>query len=270
MTSSGSRNTPRRRVAGERGRPRTAGSEPVADTGAPTAAIADPKTATAETAQFKTPMAETAQFKTPMAETAQFKTATAETPQFKTATAETAQAQAQARVTGGAAAPKRRPSWMVAGLALLLATAALVTSLVLWRAAEDRRTLASNQVAAASAAGAIVEKMLGYDYRSFDQHTTEVSALLTGSFKNEFVRAATITVKPLAVQNQAVVLAKASEVSVMSTPDLDGQDSVKILAFVDQSTTSAKLGRPQIDQNRVILTMSQVDGRWLVSKVEAF
>ena len=242
MTSSGSRNTPRRRVAGERGRPRTAGSEPVADTGAPTAAIADPKTATAETPQFKTPMAETSQV----------------------------QVQARAQVTGGAAAPKRRPSWMVAGLALLLATAALVTSLVLWQAAEDRRTLASNQAAAASAAGAIVEKMLGYDYRSFDQHTTEVSALLTGSFKNEFVRAATITVKPLAVQNQAVVLAKASEVSVMSTPDLDGHVSVKILAFVDQSTTSAKLGRPQIDQNRVILTMSQVDGRWLVSKVEAF
>jgi len=27
---------------------------------------------------------------------------------------------------------------------------------------------------------------------------------------------------------------------------------------------------PRIDQNRVILTMSQVGGRWLVSKVEAF
>ena len=155
----------------------------------------------------------------------------------------------------------------MAGAALLLASTALVTSSVLWRGAENQRTQASNGSAAASSARAIVEKMLGYDYRSFDQHTTEVSALLTGSFKNEFVQAATITVKPLAVQNQAVVLAKASEVSVMSTSD---QASVKILAFVDQSTTSAKLERPQIDQNRVILTMSQVDGRWLVSKIEAF
>ena len=160
-----------------------------------------------------------------------------------------------------------RPSWIVAGSALLLATTALVTSLVMWRAAQDRHTLASNQSAAVSAAGSITEKMLGYDYRSFDQHTTEVSALLTGSFKKEFVQAATDVVKPLAVQNQAVVVAKASEVSVMST---SGQDIVKILAFVDQTTTSAKLERPQIDQNRVILTMSQVDGRWLVAKVEAF
>jgi Mce-associated membrane protein len=124
----------------------------------------------------------------------------------------------------------------------------------MWRAAQDRRSLASNQASAASAGRVIVQKMLGYDYRSFAQHTAEVSALLTGSFKNEFVQAATSVVKPLAVQNQAVVLATVSEVSVMSTPD---QAIVKILAFVDQRTTSAKLQRPQVDQNRVILTMSQ-------------
>jgi Mce-associated membrane protein len=156
---------------------------------------------------------------------------------------------------------------MFAGLALLLATAILATSLVMWKAADDRRTLASNRAAAASAASTIIEKMLGYDYKSFDQHTSEVSALLTGHFRNEFVQAATHVVKPLAVQNQAVIQAKVSQVSVMSTP---GQADVKILLFVDQRTTSAKLASPQIDQNRVILTMSQTDGRWLVSKVEAF
>lgn len=87
-----------------------------------------------------------------------------------------------------------------------------MTSLVIWRAATDRRTLVGNQVAAASAARTTIEKMLGYDYQSFDQHTTQVNALLTGSFKNEFVKAATNVVKPLAVQNQAVVSASASEV----------------------------------------------------------
>ena len=155
----------------------------------------------------------------------------------------------------------------MAGVALVLTTAVLVTSLVMWRAVDGRRTEARNQATAASAGRVIVETMLGYDYRSFDKHTTEVSALLTGSFKNEFVQAATNTVKPLAVQNQAVVVAKASEVAVMSTPD---QDTVKVLAFVNQTTSSVKLDRPQVDQNRVILTLSQADGRWLVSKVEAF
>jgi Mce-associated membrane protein len=164
-------------------------------------------------------------------------------------------------------APTLGRRWIVAGVALSLATAVLVTSLVMWRAADDRRTVATNQAAAASAASTIVDKMLGYDYRSFDQHTSEVSALLTGPFRNEFVQAATEVVKPLAVQNQAVIQATVSQASVMSTPD---QANVKILLFVDQSTSSAKLAHPQIDQSRVILTMSQVDGRWLVSKVEAF
>jgi len=156
---------------------------------------------------------------------------------------------------------------MFAGLSLLLATAILVTSMVIWKAGDERRTLASSQVAASSAASSIIEKLLGYDYRTFDRHTNEVSALLTGRFRNEFVQAATTVVKPLAVQNQAVVLARVSKASVMSTPD---QADVKILLFVDQSTTSAKLERPQVDQNRVILTMSQVEGRWLVSNLEAF
>jgi len=170
-------------------------------------------------------------------------------------------------LTGRAHLSGSRPGWLVAGSALALASTALVAAVVPWHAAEARRTLANNQAAAASSAGVIVVKMLGYDYKSFDRHTTEVSALLTGGFKQEFVRAATDVVKPIAVQNQAVVLAKVSEVSVMSTPN---QDTVKILAFVNQTTTSSKLDRPRIDQNRVILTMSQTQGRWLVSKVEAF
>ena len=143
----------------------------------------------------------------------------------------------------------------------------MVTSLVIWRAAEHRRVLAGNQVVAASAGRAITAKMLGYSYKSFDQHTAEVSALLTGSFRNKSVKAAITVVKPLAIENQAVVVANVSEVSVMSPGDHPG---VRILAFVDQQTTSAKLIRAQVDQNRVILTMSEVDGRWLVSQVEAF
>jgi Mce-associated membrane protein len=159
------------------------------------------------------------------------------------------------------------PSWLFAGLSVVLAAAILMASMVMWKGAQEGRTLASSQVAASAAASTTVQKLLGYDYRTFDKHTIAVSALLTGRFKSEFVQAATTVVKPLAVQNQAVVVATVSQASVMSTPD---QQDVKILLFVDQRTTSAKLAAPQIDQNRVMLTMSQVAGRWLVSKIEAF
>lgn len=159
------------------------------------------------------------------------------------------------------------PGRLVTSLALVLSLVFLATSVFMWRSADARRALAGDQVAASSAASRDIEKMLGYDYQSFDQHTSQVSTLLTGPFRNEFVKAATAVVKPLAVQNRAMVVAKVSKVAVMSSP---GQGDVKILLFVDQRTTSAKLQRPQIDQNRVMLTMSQVRGRWLVSRIEAF
>jgi Mce-associated membrane protein len=178
--------------------------------------------------------------------------------------------EADARPGRRAAVLALNPGWMFAGLSLLLAAVILATSILVWKAAADGRTQAGSRMAASSAASASIEKLLGYDYRTFDRHTTEVSALLTGGFKNEFVQAATKVVKPLAVQNQAVVQAAVSKAAVMSTPGIPDTAGVKVLLFVDQRTTSAKLKRPQVDQNRVILTMSQVGGRWLVSKVEAF
>ncbi|HEX7536986.1 MAG TPA: hypothetical protein VF391_08275 [Dermatophilaceae bacterium] len=281
MNSSANRNRTRLRLAGERRRPRTAGTRPV-DTRTVDTKPVSVKPASIKPASVKpveTKPAETRPADTKPADTKPADTKPLSARPFDARlaishrppgarlpdlpTTYTATAPAGERVAGSA----RGPGWMVAGLALLLATGALVTSLVIWRAAEDRQTQASAQAAAASAGKAITEKMLGYDYKTFDQHTTEVSGLLTGSFRNEFVRAASTVVKPLAVGNQAVVVAQVSKVSVMSPRD---QADVKILVFVDQRTTSAKLKRPQIDQNRVMLTMSQVDGRWLVSRVEAF
>ena len=227
MTLSSNHNRARRRLPGERRRPRAASARPVLNQSSPDKAIT----------------------------------------LWATRPPQEPPPRAEAPTNTRAQEFRFAPSWIFAALALLLASAILVTSMVMWKAADDRRTLASDRAAAASAASVIIEKMLGYNYKSFDQHTREVSALLTGGFKKEFVQAATQVVKPLAVQNQAVIQAKVSEVSVMSTP---GLADVKVLLFVDQSTTSAKLASPQIDQNRVILTMSQTDGRWLVSKVEAF
>jgi Mce-associated membrane protein len=155
---------------------------------------------------------------------------------------------------------------LLAWVGLALSLVALAVSLLLWvesgRAA-DRR---DGTRAATAAARTAVETMLSYDYKTFDQHTAEVDKLLTGSFRTEFDNGTRQSVRPLAVANQAVVQARASEVGVMSASD----NTVRVLAFVNQATTSAKLDRPQVDQNRVILTMSRVDGRWLVSKVEAF
>lgn len=156
--------------------------------------------------------------------------------------------------------------WPVAFGVLALGLVALVLAAVVWVQGAQRADAARSEAAATAAARTAVETMLSYDYKTFDQHTAAVEKLLTGSFRSQFAAAAGQSVKPLAVQNQAVVQAKASEVGVMSS----GDGTVRVLAFVDQTTTSARLSRPQLDQNRVILTMTHVGDRWLVSRVEAF
>ena len=46
--------------------------------------------------------------------------------------------------------------------------------------------------------------------------------------------------------------------------------TVRVMAFVNQATTTTAQPTPQIDQNRVIATMKKVGDRWLVSGLEAY
>ena len=253
MTSSANRPA-RRRVAGERSRQRTvAPAAPVVDGPVVDDPAVDTTPATTPAGPTTPPEAPTA---APAADGPAAAPATRIVPprgaKSEEATAPPREASPRARLL----------AWVGLGLSLV----ALAVSLLLWvesGRATDRR---DGTRAATAAARTAVETMLSYDYKTFDQHTAQVDALLTGAFRTEFDNGTRQSVKPLAVANQAVVQARASEVGVMSASD----NTVRVLAFVNQATTSAKLDRPQVDQNRVILTMSRVDDRWLVSKVEAF
>lgn len=68
----------------------------------------------------------------------------------------------------------------------------------------------------------------------------------------------------MATENKAVV---AAEVAATSVVDAD-PDRVVVLMFVNQTTTSSRLERPQVDQNRVELTLVRTGGKWLVSQVK--
>ncbi|CAM3247976.1 hypothetical protein [Stackebrandtia soli] len=41
-------------------------------------------------------------------------------------------------------------------------------------------------------------------------------------------------------------------------------DAVEILAFVNQTTQSSSIEGGKVDQSRIVLTMSEVDGGWSV------
>jgi Mce-associated membrane protein len=130
----------------------------------------------------------------------------------------------------------------------------------------DPGSRARAERAAASQARTSLEQVLSYNYKTIDAQSARTGALLTGAFKGEFASAMEHEITPMAVKNQTVVQAKVSDLGVMRSSDR----SVTVLAFVNQARIGADQKEPVIDQNRVLVTMTRVGERWLVSRVDAF
>ncbi len=129
----------------------------------------------------------------------------------------------------------------------------------------------TDRTAAVGSARTTLESLLSYSGSAFDKHIGEVTPQLTSPFKDQFTKVAATDIKPMAVRNDATVQAKVYDAGVMDA-DGDGGEgtTVRVMAFVNQATTTKAQQAPAIDQNRVIATMRKVGDRWLVSELSAF
>lgn len=153
---------------------------------------------------------------------------------------------------------------LAAGLALVVLAALLVHALRPGLATADRQ-------AAVSSARTTLETLLSYSADHFDEHVAQVTPRLTAPFRDEFAKVAASDVKPLAVENGATVQAKVYDAGVMDVAgDGSAGSTVRVMAFVNQATTTKQRPEPVIDQNRVIATMTRVGDRWLISALDAY
>ena len=157
---------------------------------------------------------------------------------------------------------------MRAWLAVLLAGATLVAAF----AYSLRPSLTDgDRAAAVGSARTTLESLLSYRGATFDAHVAQVTPHLTSPFREQFRSVAVTDVKPMAVENGATVQARVYEAGVMDSTGDGGEGStVRVLAFVNQATTTTARKTPAIDQNRVIATMRKVGDRWLLSDLSAF
>ncbi|GEM_PF-621674 len=172
------------------------------------------------------------------------------------------------RIWGSGPAPtqtlRRMPRRWVPFVALGLALAALATVLgVTLRPAGPSPSDATSAVASARTG---LAQLLSFDYKTIDTETARAQDLLTGSFRSEFGTTMKTQIAPLATKNQSTVKAQVVEAGVQSQTT----DTVVVQAFVNQTRTSETAPTPVIDQNRVIATMTRVNGRWLISKLTAY
>lgn len=151
-----------------------------------------------------------------------------------------------------------------AALALAVLAASLVYALRPGVSDTDR-------TAAVGSARTTLESLLSYSGATFDRHVSEVTPQLTSPFKDQFTKVAATDIKPMALKNEATVQAKVYDVGVMDATGDGGEGTtVRVMAFVNQATTTKAQQAPAIDQNRVVATMRKVGDRWLVSDLSAF
>ncbi len=168
---------------------------------------------------------------------------------------------------------KTRRAIVTAVLAVAL-IAALAAGAVF--AVQDRDVIRTDhaRTAAMAAAERAAPVIFSYDYRHLDQDFAKAETLLTGSFRDQYAKTTQTVVKPTALQYHGVVKAtvarptdgSAAAVSVVSA----SPDQVVVLAFINQSTTSTRVNGTQVDQNRVLLTLTHTPQGWRVSAVGAF
>lgn len=143
------------------------------------------------------------------------------------------------------------------GLAIISTTAILGW---LWKSQRDRDSAAQEGLAAAQR---FVSILTDIDVDQLDQNIASVVAGSTGDFKDKYAQSSA-QLRQLLVDNKAAAHGVVVESAVKSA----SPEQVEVLLFVDQSVSNAASPEPRLDRSRIRMTVDNVDGRWLVSKVE--
>ena len=166
------------------------------------------------------------------------------------------------------AVPASGRAGRLTALLLVLCLVAATTLAVLLLQRRDRVATEAARKDAVAAARSAARDILGYDYRSVEASIRRARASTTGAFRNQYDKTAKALL-PQSKQLKAIVQATVGSAAVMDSRP----DRVVVLLYVDQATVKQVPGEKtpttRIDQSRVRITMSRVDGRWLVSELNA-
>ncbi|MGW4756257.1 hypothetical protein [Streptomyces chartreusis] len=156
-------------------------------------------------------------------------------------------------------------------LGVLLPAALVATAVLGWQYRDGSRT-ASARTQALTVAQKAAPVVLSYDYRHLDKDFARARTHLTGGFHAEYGKTTKAVVGPTAKKYRAVVKATIAAPAT-GTPAASvvsaSPDKVVVLLFINQVTESTQVSGARVDLNRVRMTMTQTDGGWKVSGVDA-
>ncbi|MGA9676415.1 MAG: hypothetical protein WBR28_14580 [Mycobacterium sp.] len=121
---------------------------------------------------------------------------------------------------------------------------------------------AAHRAIQAASDGAV--SVLSYSYDHLNRDFDNAKSRLTGDFLTYYRKFTDNVVAPTAQQGQLTASAKVIRAAIS---DLH-PDSAVVLVFVDQTTASTKKKDPEKTQSAVLVTLTKVNGSWLIAKFD--
>ena len=164
-------------------------------------------------------------------------------------------------------------------LALLVLAAAGALAWSLDRERESDRVAAEVVVADAGGAGVVSEetkqevrdvaaeaaaRVYSWSWDTVAADKAAARDLLTDDMVTRYDRTMA-GVATASVRDHTVVRATVADTALVTA----GPRRARVLVFVNQSTDGDQLDRPRLDLDRVLVSLARVDGRWLVSELDA-
>lgn len=176
----------------------------------------------------------------------------------------------QTDAADGAAAPKarlhrlRREAVPLASALLLVVSGAVAAWLYADQYRPDEQTTFADGRSVAAAAEEATIALLSYRPESLDADTAAAKEHLTGEFLTYYSRFSDEIAAPAAEQKG---IATTAAVLRSAVADLQPKKA-SVLVFVNQTTTSRERPEPSQTASSVMVTMTEVAGRWLISSFD--
>lgn len=147
---------------------------------------------------------------------------------------------------------------------LLAAATAIATVLYFDTFRPGQRTGAAAEQVAIDAASSATVALLSYSPDTLDRDMERAQSLMSGEFHTYYGKFTTDVVAP-AVRERGI---KASA-QVMNSAVMEMQpDAAKILVFLNQETVSRERPEPSLIASSVVVSLTKIDGKWLISALD--
>lgn len=148
--------------------------------------------------------------------------------------------------------------------ALVAATIAVAAGLFFfqYRPAQRLDDAATHQAVQAASDGAVA--VVSYSYDHLDNDIARAKSLSTGEFLSYYSKFSQDFVAPAATKGHLIATAKVLRAAAIELQP----DSAVVLVFMNQNTSSKEKPEPLTTASSVLVTLTKVEGYWLISKLD--